>query len=152
MSNETSTKTTEVAQMPDEWWKAIQQQAVKQVQETGTTDGLPAAGPAVLLTVTGAKSGIPRQVPLLRIEHDGSYLIAASKGGSSREPIWATNVRANPNVELQDGEEVHSYTAREVTGSEREMWWERAVAAQPAMTGYAAAADRLIALFVLDPA
>jgi F420H(2)-dependent quinone reductase len=152
MSDEASGITPDVTQMPDEWWRAIQQLAAKQVQETGTTVGLPAAGPTVLLTVIGAKTGILRQVPLLRIKHEGRYLIAASKGGSSREPMWAANVRANPNVALQDGEVLRSFTAREVVGRERGIWWERAVAAQPAMRGYAAATDRLIALFVLDPA
>jgi deazaflavin-dependent oxidoreductase (nitroreductase family) len=78
--------------------------------------------------------------------------IAASKGGSSREPVWARNVRANPDVTLQDGNVVRRFTAREVSGKERDVWWERAVAAQPAMQGYAAATDRLIPLFVLDPA
>lgn len=91
-------------------------------------------------------------VQLLRIEHDGSYLIAASKAGAAREPVWAANVRANPNVALQDGQVTRRFTAREVTGSERETWWNRAIAAQPAMKQYAAATDRVIALFVLDPA
>ena len=152
MTAETNAEKPAIAEMPDEWWKAIQKQAVEQVQKTGTTAGLPAAGPAVLVTVTGAKTGTPRLVPVLRVEHDGKYLIAASKGGSSREPVWARNVRANPDVTLQDGNVIRRFTAREVTGNEREVWWERAVAAQPAMKGYAAATSRLIPLFVLDPA
>lgn len=152
MSYETTGAMPDLMEMPDEWWQAIQKQAVDQVQKTGTTAGLPAPGPAVLVTVTGAKTGAPRQVPVLRVEHDGKYLIAAAKGGSSREPAWATNVRANPDVTLQDGEVIRRFTAREVAGPERESWWERVVAAQPVMKGYAAATDRVIALFVLDPA
>jgi F420H(2)-dependent quinone reductase len=152
MTDETSGDMPDFSRMPEEWWRTVQSQAVEQVQKTGTTAGLPAAGPTVLVIVAGAKTGIPRHVPLLRVEHDGSYLIAASKGGSSREPAWAANVRANPDVTLQDGEVTRSFTAHEVTGIERETWWERAVAAQPAMEQYAAATDRVIALFVLDPA
>jgi F420H(2)-dependent quinone reductase len=79
-------------------------------------------------------------------------VIAASKGGSATEPLWARNVRANPNITLQDGEVIRRFTAREVAGKEREVWWERAVEAQPAMKGYQAATDRTIPLFVLDPA
>jgi F420H(2)-dependent quinone reductase len=152
MTAETNGERPGITEMPDEWWKALQKQAAEHVQKTGTTAGLPAAGPAVLVTVTGTKTGIPRQVPVLRIEHDGKYVLAASKCGSSREPVWATNVRANPNVTLQDGEAIRRFTAREVAGEEREIWWERAVEAQPAMKGYAAATDRTIPLFVLDPA
>jgi deazaflavin-dependent oxidoreductase (nitroreductase family) len=113
MTAETNAEKPAIAEMADEWWKAIQKQAVEQ---------------------------------------DGKYLIAAAKGGSSREPVWARNVRANPDVTLQDGNVIRRFTAREVTGKEREVWWERAVAAQPAMKGYAAATSRLIPLFVLDPA
>jgi F420H(2)-dependent quinone reductase len=152
MTAEKNGEKPDITEMPDDWWKALQKQAVDQVQKTGTTVGLPAAGPAVLVTVIGAKTGVPRQVPVLRVEYDGKYVIAASKGGSSREPIWATNVRANPNVTLQDGEVIRRFTAREVAGKEREVWWERAVEAQPAIKGYQAATDRTIPLFVLDPA
>jgi deazaflavin-dependent oxidoreductase (nitroreductase family) len=152
MTDQTTGAKPDITEMPNEWWKALQNQAAEHVQKTGTTAGMPAADPAVLVTVIGAKTGTPRQVPLLRIEHDGQYVIAASKRGSSREPLWARNVRANPNVTLQDGEVTRRFTAREVAGRERAIWWERAVAAQPAMKGYAAATDRVIPLFVLDPA
>jgi F420H(2)-dependent quinone reductase len=153
MTTQTNGETPATTEKPDDYWKALQKQAAEQVQETGTTVGLHAVGPAVLVTIIGAKTGVPRQVPVLRVEHDGKYVIAGSKGGSSREPVWATNVRANPNVTLQDGEVIRRFTAREVTGKEREIWWERAVEAQPAMKGYAAsAADRTIPLFLLDPA
>jgi F420H(2)-dependent quinone reductase len=152
MTAQTNGETPATTEKPDDYWKALQKQAAEQVQETGTTVGLHAVGPAVLVTIIGAKTGVPRQVPVLRIEHDGKYVIAASKGGSSTEPLWARNVRANPNVTLQDGEVIRRFTAREIAGKEREAWWERAVEAQPAMKGYQAATDRTIPLFVLDPA
>jgi deazaflavin-dependent oxidoreductase (nitroreductase family) len=152
MDEKTSTDIPDLSQMPNDWWRGVQQQAVEQVRKTGTTAGLPADGPVIVVTMTGAKTGLPRPVPLLRIQHEGSYVIVASKAGASREPVWAGNVRANPNVAVQDREVTRSFTAREVTGSEREIWWERAVAAQPAESGYAAKTDRVFPLFVLDPA
>jgi hypothetical protein len=42
--------------------------------------------------------------------------------------------------------------ARELTGAERELWWERAVAAYPPYADYQARTDRRIPVFVLDPA
>jgi deazaflavin-dependent oxidoreductase (nitroreductase family) len=152
MSEEITGALPDFSQMPEEWWRAVQSQAVEQVRKTGTTVGVPAAGPVIVVEMIGVKTGIPRQVPLLRIEHEGSYLIAASKGGAPREPKWAGNLRANPDVKVQDGAVVRGYIAREVTGGERETWWERAVVAQPSMKDYKASTGRLIALFVLDPA
>ena len=47
--------------------------------------------------------GKERLVPLMRVEHQGSYAMIASKGGAPEHPAWYANVRANPEVTLQDG-------------------------------------------------
>ena len=106
----------------------------QKILETGTTDSVDIKGsPVVLITMRGAKTGKLRKVPLMRVEHDGVYAIVASLGGAPRNPVWYHNVVANPHVELQDGTESGSYTAREVSGEEKAIWWERAVAAYPTM-------------------
>ena len=43
-------------------------------------------------------------------------------------------------------------TARELTGEERELWWERAVAAYPPYAEYQQKTSRIIPLFVLEKA
>jgi hypothetical protein len=40
--------------------------------------------------------------------------------------------------------------AREVTGAERDEWWERAVAAYPPYAEYQQATERVIPVFVLE--
>ena len=50
--------------------------------------------------------------------------VVASLGGSPTHPVWYSNVVANPHVELQDGPPRRDYTAREVTGAEKALWWE----------------------------
>lgn len=51
----------------------------EQILGRGTTDGVEVFDrPIVLLTVTGAKSGKRRYVPLMRVEKDGRYVIVAS--------------------------------------------------------------------------
>ena len=133
---------------PTEW---VQDQT-KQILETGTTEGVEVLGrPIVLLTVRGAKSGKLRYTPVMRVEHDGSYAVVASKGGAPEHPTWYHNIKAHPEVVLQDGTEVKEYTAREVDGAERAEWWERAVAAFPNYAEYQEKTDRTIPLFVLDP-
>ena len=105
----------------------------------------------VVLTSVGAKTGKLRKTALMRVEHDGIYAVVASIGGAPHNPRWYHNLKANPHVELQDGPVRLDYTAREVTGDEKAVWWERAVAAWPDYAIYQTRTDRQIPVFVLDP-
>ncbi|MDY0830249.1 nitroreductase family deazaflavin-dependent oxidoreductase [Microbacterium sp. BG28] len=107
--------------------------------------------PIIVLTTVGAKSGGLRKTALMRVEHDGDYLVVASKGGAPEEPAWGNNIRKHPHVELQDGAVKRDYTARELEGDERRLWWERAVAVWPDYAVYQTKTDRQIAIFVLEP-
>ena len=105
----------------------------------------------IVLTSVGAKTGKLRKTALMRVEHEGVYAVVASLGGAPRNPAWYQNLKANPNVELQDGATRRDYTAREVTGDEKATWWKRAVEAWPDYATYQARTDRQIPVFVLDP-
>lgn len=106
--------------------------------------------PIIVLTTVGAKSGALRKTALMRVEHDGEYAVVASKGGAPQHPAWYFNIVANPHVELQDHAQTHDYTARELDGAERALWWERAVDAWPPYADYQRRTDRLIPVFVLE--
>ena len=108
--------------------------------------------PVVVLTSRGAKSGKIRKNPLMRVEHDGLYAVVASQGGAPKHPTWYHNLVADPRVELQDGPVRQDMTAREVAGAERDLWWERAVVAYPDYADYQTKTDRVIPVFVLEPA
>ena len=138
----------EYAPSPLDWSR---EQADKYV-ESGGTQGTDLNGmPVILLTTVGAKSGKLRKTPLMRVEHDGQYAIVASLGGAPKNPVWYHNVVKNPRVELQDGEIVGDYDAREVFGDEKATWWERAVAAYPDYADYQKRTERQIPVFVLTP-
>jgi deazaflavin-dependent oxidoreductase (nitroreductase family) len=107
--------------------------------------------PIIVLTSVGAKTGKLRKTALMRVEHDGVYAVVASLGGSSRNPVWYHNLKANPRVMLQDGQTRLDYTAREVTGDEKATWWRRAVEAYPDYANYQAKTKRQIPVFVLEP-
>lgn len=107
--------------------------------------------PVIVLTSLGARSGKLRKTPLMRVEHEGQYAVIASKGGAPDHPHWYHNLVADPHVELQDGPVRRDYLAREVTGSDRDVWWERAVAAFPPYAEYAEKTERTIPVFVLSP-
>ncbi|MEU8828515.1 nitroreductase family deazaflavin-dependent oxidoreductase [Streptomyces sp. NPDC048636] len=134
---------------PEKWVR----DQVELIESSGGTDGTTLRGmPVVLLTTRGAKSGKVRKTPLMRVEHDGRYAIVASLGGAPKHPVWYHNVVADPRVELRDGPMRQDMTAREVTGDEKALWWERAVEAYPDYADYQTKTDRQIPVFVLEPA
>lgn len=106
--------------------------------------------PIVVITSRGHRSGKLRKNPVMRVEHDGTYAAVASKGGAPEHPEWFHNFVADPVVDLQDGAEPATYTARLASGEERSTWWERAVAAFPQYAEYQKGTDREIPVFVLD--
>ncbi len=107
--------------------------------------------PVVILTTRGAMSGKVRKAPLMRVEHDGAYAVVASLGGAPKNPVWYHNVVADPAVELQDGPVKQDMIAREVTGDEKGVWWQRAVEAFPDYADYQRRTEREIPVFVLEP-
>lgn len=132
---------------PTDW---VRDQTEK-ILEAGTTDAVRLMGmKVVLFTTTGAKSGKKRYVPLMRVEEDGKYAMVASRGGAPKHPLWYFNVKANPEIEVLDGDTWKTMTAREVSGEEREHWWKLGVAAYPPYAEYQTKTDRLIPVFVLE--
>ena len=128
---------------------------VELFESSGGTEGitlLDTGLPVVIVTNIGARTGKVRKTPLMRVEHDGRYAAVASMGGAPKNPVWYYNLRANPRVELQDGQERLHMIARETTGAERAQWWERAVAAFPPYAEYQTKTSRQIPVFVLEPA
>ena len=132
-------------------WDWVRKDADR-IMESGSTDGSEMKGkPIILLTTIGAKSGKIRKTPLMRVEHGGEYAVVASLGGAPKNPVWFYNIKAHPQVELQDGADTKDYEAREVFGDEKAAWWERAVEAWPDYAEYQTKTDRQIPVFVLIP-
>jgi deazaflavin-dependent oxidoreductase (nitroreductase family) len=139
--------TGEYEPSPEKWVR----DQVETYESSGGTRGTELRGmPVVLLTSKGARSGKLRKTPLMRVEHDGDYVVVASKGGAPQHPVWYYNIKADPHVEIQDGPAKSDRVARELSGTERDQWWERAVAAYPDYADYQTKTDRLIPLFVLE--
>ncbi len=106
--------------------------------------------PIAIFWTRGVKSGKVRKSPLMRVEHDGAYAMVGSDGGSPKDPAWVANVRADPAVTVQDGPEPWDGVARELTGEEKALWWERAVRAYPPYGEYQEKTDREIPVFVVE--
>lgn len=127
-------------------------QQVEKYESSGGTEGTTLRGmPVTIMTMRGAKSGKLRKVPIMRVEHDGVYAAVASLGGAPKNPVWYYNLVANPEIELQDGPTKQDMVAREVTGDEKAIWWDRAVEAYPDYAEYQNKTERQIPVFVLEP-
>ncbi|MDP3208575.1 MAG: nitroreductase family deazaflavin-dependent oxidoreductase [Rhodoglobus sp.] len=121
-------------------------------EASGGTEGVDLRGrPVVVLTSVGAKTGKLRKTALMRVEHGGVYALVASLGGAPKHPVWYHNIVKHPHVELQDGPVKGDYLAREVTGDEKAVWWERSVATWPDYAKYQEKTERQIPVFVLEP-
>ncbi|UOY03561.1 nitroreductase family deazaflavin-dependent oxidoreductase [Blastococcus sp. PRF04-17] len=107
--------------------------------------------PIVIVSTRGAKTGNVRKLGLMRVEHDGVYAMVGSQGGAPTDPAWVSNLRAHPDqVTLQDGPEPWDGVAREISGEERAVWWERSVAAFPNYADYQKKTDREIPIFLFE--
>lgn len=108
--------------------------------------------PVVLMYTLGAKSGQIRKTPVLRVEHDGVYLVVGSVGGAPKSPAWVCNLRENPVLDLRDKDEVFPVHAEEVTDTKAHaQWWRRALHVFPQYAEYAERANRKIPIFTLTP-
>ena len=135
---------------PEQWVRdQVEEFEASDGERANTLRGNP-EWPIVVITSRGAKSGKLRKIPLMRVEHDGVYVAVASQGGAPKHPTWFHNFVADPEVDLQDGGEKHTYRARLVEGAERAEWWDRAVQQYAPYAEYQERTDREIPVFLLE--
>lgn len=93
------------------------------IEEFRATRGKPGGSYAdkevLLLTTTGAKSGLPRTSPLVYGMDADRYVLIASKGGHPSHPDWYRNLVAHTVVTIEVGGETFRATTRTATGAER---------------------------------
>ena len=135
---------------PSAWAPIADQVALYEATEGKEGDTLEGK-PVIILTTRGRRTGAVRKTPLMRVEHDGRYVVVASMGGAPQHPVWYLNLVADPRVTLQDGAQVTELRARTATPEERAEWWPRAAAAWPPYDEYQKNTDREIPVVILEP-
>lgn len=134
---------------PAEW-------VAKQVAEYEASGGTRAntlrdtGRPVVVVTYRGRRSGKVRKNALMRVTDGERYALVASKGGAPDHPLWYHCITDHPEVMIQDGPEAKDFTVREIDGTERAEWWERAVAAYPPYAEYQEKTDRRIPILLAE--
>lgn len=108
-----------------------------------------ALGPHLILTTTGATSGLPRVVPLGYFEVDDRLLVMATMGGSVRNPPWCYNLLANPQVQVELDGESFAARAEEITGADREQIYGPISDAAPHFRRIQERVDRIVPVIEL---
>ena len=109
--------------------------------------------PCIIVTNMGNKSGAVRKTPRMRVVDGENYVLVASWGGAPKHPVWYYNLKADPKVEIRDIDKVQTMTVREVTDeTEKNRLWEIAVQAYPPYHDYQEKTDRVIPVFIAEPA
>ncbi|MER6025072.1 nitroreductase family deazaflavin-dependent oxidoreductase [Streptomyces sp. NPDC001851] len=105
--------------------------------------------PGVILTSTGARSGLLRRTPLACMpEEDGrGWILIGSNFGRTGHPAWTHNLLAHPEASISwKGRDI-PVTARLLAGQERASAWRAVLAFWPPYAAYQARVAREIRLF-----
>ncbi|MFF3943768.1 nitroreductase/quinone reductase family protein [Streptomyces sp. NPDC001902] len=108
--------------------------------------------PGLVLTATGARSGLPRRTPLACMpEEGGTFVLVGSNFGRTDHPAWTGNLLKHPDAEVSwRGRDV-PVRAELLTGGEREAVWAALLEFWPPYATYARRVERRIRLFRLVP-
>jgi len=106
--------------------------------------------PIILIHHVGARSGIERVIPLGCFpQSDGTYVIVASNGGSPTHPDWYHNLKANPVITVEFGEETFTVLAQELHDPTRATLWPSLVADAPQLANFQNSVSRRIPVIML---
>jgi deazaflavin-dependent oxidoreductase (nitroreductase family) len=116
---------------------------------------LTAAGPPVFptlnLTVAGARSGLPRTVPLIYAPLGRAMVVVATNWGRERHPAWSANLLRHPDATVRTKAGVIAVRARLLPAEERDRLWPELLRTMPAWDDYRRSLDRDVRVFVLEP-
>ncbi|KAB2370344.1 nitroreductase/quinone reductase family protein [Actinomadura montaniterrae] len=107
--------------------------------------------PSLVLTSTGAVSGLRRQTPLACLPDGDGWLVVGSNFGREKHPAWTGNLIKNPDAEVSFRGATTPVTAHLLDDAERAEAWPRLTAVWPVYDRYVERADRQLRVFRLTP-
>ncbi|MDL4819573.1 nitroreductase/quinone reductase family protein [Actinomadura opuntiae] len=107
--------------------------------------------PSLVLTTTGAVSGLRRQTPLACLPDGDGWLVVGSNFGREKHPAWTGNLIKNPDAEVSFRGRTTPVTAHLLDDDERAEAWPRLTAIWPVYDRYVERADRQLRVFRLTP-
>lgn len=140
-----------MADMVDDAERQFNEHNIDEFRRRGGTVGGQFEGtPLLLLTSTGARSGLQRTNPVAYFDLDGRVYVVGSSAGRDRDPAWVFNLRAHPAASVEIGAEPpRAVTARELPRAERDALYGSIVERAPGFGDYEQRTDRVIPVFEL---
>lgn len=130
--------------------KAYNQAIIEEFRANGGKVGGDFAGnQLLLLTTTGAKTGLARTNPLACLEDGGRYIIVASYAGAPTNPPWYYNLVANPRVSVEVGTQRFDAEAEVVAEPERSRLFQKMITVMPGFAEYQRKTARVIPVVAL---
>lgn len=105
--------------------------------------------PGVILTSTGARSGLPRRTPLACMPEEGGrdWILVGSNFGRTDHPAWTHNLLAHPDAEVSwKGTDI-PVRARLLEGAERAAVWKQLLVFWPPYATYQKRVERELRVF-----
>ncbi len=108
--------------------------------------------PSLMLTTTGAKSGLARETPLACVpDPDGGWWVVGSNFGQEKHPAWTGNLIAHPDATVSYDGDSTTVRADLLDDDAKARVWPRLTAVWPAYDDYVASSGRNIRVFHLVP-
>ena len=117
----------------------------------GVVQGDFAGVPLLLLTTRGARSGLPRTMPMTYLRDGDRFVVFAANGGRPQHPGWYHNLRAEPAATVEIGTETLPVTAALTEGADRERLWQQQLRHTPYFADFQDRAGRSIPVVALTP-
>lgn len=108
--------------------------------------------PSLVLHSTGAKSGEPRDAPLMYTpDGNGRAIVAGTSFARDRHPAWTANLLAHPDAAITVRGKRMPVRASLIPDDERDAAWSRIEAQWPGYRSYERESGRTVKLFRLQP-
>jgi deazaflavin-dependent oxidoreductase (nitroreductase family) len=128
--------------------QAVNRKVIEQFRAGGEIEGMHRER-LLLLTTTGARTGLERTTPMMFHQDGDRVLVMASNAGARKPPDWYANLTANPAVRVEIGDESYPATATVLSGAERERLWADITSANPFFLDHEKQAERQIPVVAL---
>jgi deazaflavin-dependent oxidoreductase (nitroreductase family) len=93
--------------------------------------------PSLVLTHTGAKTGLPRVTPLACMpDGEGAWYVVASNFGQKNHPLWSGNLLTSPSAQVMYEGRTHNVVAQLLSAEEKALTWPRLTKVWPAYDAY----------------
>jgi deazaflavin-dependent oxidoreductase (nitroreductase family) len=107
--------------------------------------------PILVLHTVGARSGKPRVNIMMYLADGERYLVFPSNQGGDSNPDWYWNLKANPDVRIEVGDDVLEAFATDLQGAEHDDKYALQAERYPAFAEYQSMTSRIIPVVALTP-